>query len=182
MKSIRIVPIAFLLLSLPYPAVSTCPPEKKFPEIRIFISKNQLINLQSTTDEKLELSKALMLIGHDTAHVKEIHARGNNSLKFKRKSLSVELDKSLTVHANEKKTHLKKFDLLNLVMDKNLWHNRWSDINLETLGLLPISNFYCKVWINDQPQGIFLLVEKPQQAQAKLKSPYMLRRSESYHQ
>jgi spore coat protein H len=179
MKSITIIPIGFLLLSLPA-VILADPPEKKIPEIRIYIPKNQFKSLQSTTEEKIELSKPFMLIDQDTAHVKEIHARGNNSLKFKRKSLSVELDKSLTVHYNEVKAHLKKFDLLNLVMDKNLWHNRWSDINLETLGLLPLYNFYCKVWINDEPQGIFLLIEKPQQAQAKLKSPYMLRRGPNH--
>ena len=180
MRSIIIIPLAILLLSVPTAVISARPPEKKFPELRIYISKSQFNSLQSTSEEKVELSKPVMLIDQDTAHVKEIHARGNNSLKFKRKSLSVELDKSLTVHSNEVKIHLKKFDLLNLVMDKHLWHNRWSDINLETIGLLPLYNFYCKVWINDEPQGIFLLVEKPQQAQAKLKSPYMLRRGPTH--
>ena len=180
MKSIMIFALTFLLLGLSYSAYSTNPPEKKFAEIRIYISKNQFNSLQSTTEEKMELSKPVMLIDQDTANVKEIHARGNNSLKFKRKSLSVELDKSLTVHTHDDKIHLKKFDLLNLVMDKNLWHNRWSDINLEAIGLLPLYNFYCKVWINDEPQGIFLLIEKPQQAQEKLKSPYMLRRGPNH--
>jgi spore coat protein H len=180
MKSNIILPIAFLLVGLTSSVISANPPEKKFTELRIYISKSQFNSLQSTTEEKIELSKPVMLVDHDTAHVKEIHARGNNSLKFKRKSLSVDLDKSLTIHSNDEKIHLKKFDLLNLVMDKNLWHNRWSDINLEAIGLLPLYNFYCKVWINDEPQGIFLLIEKPQQAQAKLKSPYMLRRGPNH--
>ncbi len=180
MKSIIIIPIVFLLLSIPTTVRSASPPEKKITEIRIYISKSQFNILQSTTVEKIEFSKPVMMIDQDSAHVKEIHARGNNSLKFKRKSLSIELDKSFTMHSHDVKIHLKKFDLLNLVMDKYLWHNRWSDINLETIGLLPLYNFYCKVWINDEPQGFFLLIEKPQQAQAKLKSPYMLRRGPNH--
>jgi len=180
MKSIIVILITVFLLSLPFSVTSAYPPEKKFTELKINISKGQFMSLQSTTDEKIELSKPVLLIDKDTAHVKEIHARGNNSLKFKRKSLSIELDKSLTIQTNDSKVHLKKFDLLNLVMDKHLWHNRWSDINLQTIGLLPLYNFYCKVWINEEPQGIFLLVEKPQQAQTKLKSPYMLRRGPNH--
>ncbi len=180
MKSMMILLITVLLQALICSVSSAFPPEKKFPELRIYISKGQFGSLQSTTEEKIEFSKPVLLIDKDTAEVKEIHARGNNSLKFKRKSLSVELDKSLTLHSQDHKVHLKKFDLLNLVMDKNIWHNRWSDINLETIGLLPLYNFYCKVWINEEPQGIFLLIEKPQQAQSKLKSPYMLRRGPNH--
>jgi spore coat protein H len=180
MKSISYLLIAFLLLSYSSPVSSAIPPQEKITELRIYISKNQFSSLLSTSEEKMELSKPIMLIDLDTANVKEIHARGNNSLKFKRKSLSVELDKSFTVRYNKEKIHLKKFDLLNLVMDKHLWHNRWSDLNLETIGLFPLYNFYCKLWINDEPQGIFLLIEKPQQAQTKLKSPYMLRRGPNH--
>jgi hypothetical protein len=88
----------------------------------------------------------------------------------------VELDKAIKLDDGNKKVHLKKFNLLNLSMDKYLWHNRWSNINMEAIGLFPLFNTYCKIWINDQPQGIFLLVEKPQHAKNKLKSPYMLRR------
>jgi spore coat protein H len=148
----------------------------RFPEIKIYISKNQYLDLQSTNGEKIVLSKPVMLINQTTVSVKEIHARGNNSLKFKRKSLSVELDKGLTLAGTEKKIHLKKFNLLNLSMDKHLWHNRWSNLKMKPMGLFPLFNSYCTVWINDQPQGIFLLVEKPQQEKAQLKSPYMLRR------
>lgn len=147
-----------------------------FPEIKIYISKSQYHSLQSTGSGKLILADPVMLFNQDTARVKEIHARGNNSLKFKRKSLSIELDKSITVIESNQKIHLKKFNLLNLAMDKHLWHNRWSNLNMATLRMFPLYSSYCKVWINDEPQGIFLLVEKTQHAKARLKSPYMLRR------
>ena len=173
--------ITFILLSLTGSViVSANIPDAPFPEIRIYISKSQYSNLQQSNSEKVILSKAMMMINGDTAIVKEVHARGNNSLKFKRKSLSVELDKSLTIKVGDKKAHLKKFNLLNLVMDKHLWHNRWANLNMQSIGLFPLFNSYCKVWINDEPQGIFLLVEKPQQEKAKLNSPYMLRRGPNH--
>ena len=181
MKSILL--ISSILLSILADAISPLarPPENtSFPEIKIYLSKSQYNNLQSNNSDKLVFTNLVMMINRDTASVKEVHMRGNNSLKFKRKSLSVELEKSIILDIDQKKTHLKKFNLLNLSMDKHLWHNRWSDLNLETIGLFPLFNSYCKVWINDQPQGIFLLVEKPQQAKAKRKSPYMLRRGANH--
>ncbi len=183
MKTIIVTLISFLLLSLVADScvvTANTPLSTTFPEVKIYISKSLYSNLQNNNSDKVVLLNPVMMINEDTALVKEIHARGNNSLKFKRKSLSVELDKAITLAVGNKKIHLKKFNLLNLVMDKHLWHNRWSDLTMESIGIFPLFNSYCKVWINDQPQGIFLLVEKPQQAMSKLKSPYMLRRGPNH--
>jgi spore coat protein H len=114
-----------------------------------------------------------MLVNGDSARAKEIHDRGNNSMKFHRKSLSVELDKAIQLSPTVK---LKKFNLISLSMDKNFWHNRWANLLLESQGLFPLFNTYCKVWINDEAQGIYLLVEKPTHYRSTINSPYMLRR------
>ena len=106
--------------------------------------------------------------------------RGKNTLNFIRKSFSIDLDEPLQVTIDGQAIGLKKFDLLNLAMDKNLWHNRWSFLMLSRLGIFPPVNSYCTVWINDQPQGIYLLVEKPQAAMGQFKSPYMIRRGEGH--
>ncbi len=182
MKTIIPTLISFIVLSLADSCIvsANTPLDTNFPEIKIYISKSLYSNLQNNSSDKVVLSNPVMMVNEDTALVKEIHARGNNSLKFKRKSLSIELDKALTLEVGNKIVHLKKFNLLNLVMDKHLWHNRWSDLTMERIGIFPLFNSYCKVWINDQPQGIFLLVEKPQQAKSKLKSPYMLRRGANH--
>ena len=147
-----------------------------FPEIRIYISQKQLTQLRNVDGAKMELKQPLLLINQDTAIVKDIHSRGASTMKFARKSLSVDLKHSVTFHSQGEKVKIKNFDLLNLVMDKNLWHNRWAFINLNELNLFPLFNTYCKLWINDQPQGIYLLVEKPSHSSTRIKSPYMLRR------
>jgi len=147
-----------------------------FPEFRIYLTANQFDKLQKTRGDKLVLDRPVLMVNTDSARVKEIHTRGNNSLKFKRKSFSIELEKNVSIKLGDHKIHLKKFNLLNLAMDKNLWHNRWSNITMNAIGIFPLFNVYCKVWINDQPQGYYLLIDKPQQARAKLNSPYMLRR------
>lgn len=151
-------------------------PAPAFPEFRIYLSKDRLHSLQSQDGKKVDLSQALMRLNQDTVVLKEMHSRGRTTLTFVRKSLSVELDKAVTITSLTGSIKIKRFDLLNLVMDKNLWHNRWAFMNLAELGLFPLFNTYCKLWINDQPQGIYLLVEKPTHYTAHIKSPYMVRR------
>ncbi len=158
------------------------PMDSSFPQIRIRISPNQLNNLLLSKGEKMVLKSPVMTVNEETAVVREIHSRGNNSLTFEHKSLSVELEKAVTVSGNGKKVKLKKFDLMNLVMDKNLWHNRWAFMNMAKVGIFPLFNTYCTVWINDQPQGIYLLVEKPRHYTAgDAKSPYMIRRGPEHN-
>lgn len=151
-------------------------PNPAFPEFRIYLSKDRVRNLQSQDGKKVDLSQVLMLLNQDTVVLKEMHSRGRTTHTFVRKSLSVDLEKAVTITSTTGSIKIKKFDLLNLVMDKHLWHNRWAFLNLAELGLFPLFNTYCKLWINDQPQGIYLLVEKPNHYTARIKSPYMIRR------
>lgn len=173
MKTLLIL-VALLITSSGYCNLQSIS-EEHFPEIKIYISSNQLKSLQNSKTKKI-LSHPVFIIDDDSANVKEIHTRGKTTLQFKHKSFSVELDKSISIVQRGKKIQLKKFNLLNLAMDKNLWHNRWSFLCMDQLGLFPLFNSFCKVWINDEPQGIYLIVEKPQHLQAKINSPYMLRR------
>ncbi len=177
MKATKVVFHFFLVTLSCQGFAQHAPQNSDFPEIRIYISNKQLSQLRNVEGTKMELKKPLVfLINKDTAIVKDIHSRGASTMKFARKSLSVDLEHSVTFHSQGEKIKIKKFDLLNLVMDKNLWHNRWAFINLDELNLFPLFNTYCKVWINDQPQGIYLLVEKPSHSSTRIKSPYMLRR------
>ncbi|MEQ1585934.1 MAG: CotH kinase family protein [Cyclobacteriaceae bacterium] len=167
----------FFLITLSYQGFTQGYQENSnFPEIRIYISNKQLDQLRNVEGTRMELKQPLFLINKDTAIVRDIHSRGASTMKFARKSLSVDLEHSATFNSRGEKVKIKKFDLLNLVMDKDLWHNRWAFINLNELNLFPLFNTYCKLWINDQPQGIYLLVEKPSNSSARIKSPYMLRR------
>jgi spore coat protein H len=158
-------------LGLPLHSVSA-----QFPEIKIYISKSQFSNLKQQHSTKTILAAPSMLINGDSAQVKEIHDRGNNSMKFERKSLSVELEKNINLPHNSGMIKIKKFNLISLSMDKNFWHNRWANLLLNSENLFPLFNSYCKLWINDVPQGIYLLIEKPVHYRSAIKSPYMLRR------
>ena len=171
----------FLLISLTLPLYSNALSaqtlnQQSFPEIRITISAGQLKQLKSSKGSKLKMNDAILTINGDTASIKDMHVRGKTTLYFNRKSFSVDLDKTLDVMIEGEKIPLEKIDLLNLAMDKNIWHNRWSFLIMAQLGIFPPFNSYCTVLINNEPQGIYLLVEKPQHAASSLGSPYIIRR------
>ncbi len=149
---------------------------QEFPEIRITISGSQLGKLLESKGQKITLKEPVLLINGAPASVKEIHSRGNNSLTFPHKSLAVDLENPVSFDIDGEKIKMKKFDLMNLVMDKNLWHNRWAFLHMKALGIFPLANTFCTLWINDQPQGVYLLVEKPSAFVSRINSPYMLRR------
>ncbi|MGB5371533.1 MAG: CotH kinase family protein, partial [Flavobacteriaceae bacterium] len=154
--------------------------ESSFPEIRMTLADRQFTKMQNEKGNKMTLKEVNLDFNGNPAQVKDVHLRGKNTLNFIRKSFSIDLDEPLQVTIDGQAIDLKKFDLLNLAMDKNLWHNRWSFLMLSRLGIFPPVNSYCTVWINDQPQGIYLLVEKPQAAMGQFKSPYMIRRGEGH--
>lgn len=152
-------------------------PTDRFPDMRLHISTGQYTGLLQSKGRKMTLKNPILIVQGDTAKVKEIHSRGNNSLTFEHKSLSVDLNHAVKVRIGGKTIGLKKFDLLNLVMDKNLWHNRWAFLCMQHVSLFPLQQTFSPVWINNQPQGIYLLVEKPRHyITSAIKSPYLLRR------
>jgi CotH kinase protein len=168
--------MVILLFALTGRSTASAQTNNRFPEIRITISQGQFNRLETTRGAKMELNNAIMMVNGDSAKVKEIHLRGNNSLLYRRKSLSVDLKKNIHLSLQGQSVALKKFDLINLVMDKNLWHNRWAFLTMSKLGFFPLVNTYCTVWINGKPQGIYLLIEKPHHASVDMKSPFMIRR------
>lgn len=147
-----------------------------FPEFRITISHRQFISLRQAKGSKLNLREATITINGNKARLTDLHLRGQTTLYFKRKSFSVALTDPIKINLDNSTVVIQKFDLLNLAMDKNLWHNRWSFLALSDLGIFRPFNSYCTVYLNDAPQGIYLLVEKPQAVAEDLKSPYMVRR------
>lgn len=86
------------------------PAYPRFPEIKITISKNQFRSLLEGDGQKMDLMKPVLIINRDTAKVKGVHSRGNNSLRFEHKSLSVDLGKSITLRLSGEKVKIKRFD------------------------------------------------------------------------
>jgi spore coat protein H len=147
-----------------------------FPEVRINLPDKQFRSLLRVRGQKMTLRDAELTIDGEQTRIDDLHLRGKTTLSFRRKSFSVDLEEPVAIKMGDHTAMLSKFDLLNLAMDRNFWHNRWSFLVMANLGIFPPVNTYCTLWINEEPQGIYLLTEKPQHAMVALESPYMIRR------
>lgn len=145
--------------------------------IEIFTSRNMKNKIEQIDGDKIDLGRPLTIINGDTTGVDNIHTRGKSTLFLRRKSFSISLDHntSLKHHGNEEE--LKKFYAISLSMDKNYIRNRLAFGMLKELGLFDLFLSFCETRINNQSEGIYLLLERPQDWALKKKdSPFILRR------
>ena len=144
----------------------------------ITMSKKDFKKLSKTENiEKNCLSNCIMTHNNDSLSVNEIELRGKGSMGFIRKSLSVKLDTKIAVTKNGVIHKFKKFNLISLSMDKNYFRNKVAFDLMSQLGLFNLFYTYAEVIINDQTQGIYLMVQKPKNyAFKKENANFMLRR------
>jgi spore coat protein H len=145
--------------------------------IRLYISDYQYENLRSTTGEKVNIESRLLIINGDTIKPKDISTRGQSTLMFRRKSLSISLKSDATFRHGDRTESLNKFSLLNLSMDKYYCRNRLAFEMMEALGIFDLFYSFCELRINDISEGIFMIMETPENwAIREKKSPLVIRR------
>jgi len=132
----------------------------------------------SYTIEDPDLS---LLFNDRQLDIKEIRIRGQTTLDYKRKSYSVFLDNPFVISGREDNEHkiLSRFKLISLSMDYTYINNRIAFGILEQAGIMPLLYKYVEVIINGDTQGVYLLVEDPEQFVVEQGSEFILRRG--YH-
>jgi len=96
-----------------------------------------------------------------------LRVRGAGSSSYDKKSLNVKLY-SLLSAADD--LRLRRFFLINLVDDEYGFKHRFSYLLLAQLGLFPSYNQFVRVFLNDAPFGLYLLVERPKNAILRTRS------------
>ena len=141
----------------------------------IRLPEKQYQKLLKSKGAKLRFKEFEITRNNNPLFVSSLKLRGNNSLKFRRKSFAITLDKPINENVP-----VKKLSLTNLVMDKNYWRNRLCFIMLEPLGLFPLYNAFATVTINNESQGIYLVQQKVDDYAKNIeKTPLLLRRTQS---
>lgn len=122
-----------------------------------------------------------MFLNNISLPLKEIRVRGKTSLNFKRKSFSVFLDAPVNVTDREGlgAKSLQRFKLLAMAMDYTYIESRIGYGLQEEAGVMPLFYKYVELRINDDTQGVYMLVEDPEQFFVEQGSEYILRRG--YH-
>ena len=145
--------------------------------ILLNISASDYEALQITTGEKIRIKAKQLIINGDTLDAEEISTRGQSTLQFKRKSLSFRLKSQASFRHGEKARSFKKFSILNLAMDKYYSHNRLAFEMMENAGIFNLFYSYCEIKINGRSEGIFMIIERPEEwALNTEKSPLVIRR------
>jgi spore coat protein H len=145
--------------------------------IHLKISAFEYDKLRSTTGEKVEIGTRKIIINGDTLEPNEVSTRGKSTLMFKRKSLNFKLKSKASFRHGDRTESLKKFCLLSLSMDRYYCRNRLAFEMMDTLGIFNLFYSFCELRINDKSEGVFMIVERPEDwALKERKSPLVLRR------
>jgi spore coat protein H len=151
------------------------PPPKPWHKnlLEIDISAPQFKAIRDSKGGKLELKNIHLSFNGTAFPVKSGHLRGNTSLYLKRKSFNFSLNDKATFLTKE----LEHFYLISLSMDRNYYHNRLAFDLMHHLGLFGLFYIYTEVRINNASQGIYLLIQRPQDyAFHDLGAPVIIRR------
>jgi spore coat protein H len=110
--------------------------------------------------------------------LEEIRIRGKSALGYRRKSYLVKLHKpvSLTGRYGTGMKELTRFKLISMAMDYTYLENRVAYGILENQGIMPLFFRYVELKINGDTQGVYMLVEDPEQYYKEIGSEYILRR------
>jgi len=119
-----------------------------------------------------------LTLNQETLDLDEIKTRGHNALNYRRKSYTVHLNQSVTLSGinNGETRQLSRFKLLAMAMDYTYIEERIGFGLLEQYDLMPLFYRYVELRINGSSQGIYLLVEDPEEYYRKQGSEYILRR------
>jgi spore coat protein H len=146
-------------------------------KIELYISKAAYKNIKNTDGNKNSLRKPPLIINGDSISFKDIHTRGNTTLYYRRKSFSFSPESKATFHHGDRTESMKKFYAISLSMDKNYIRNRLAFGMMEEIGLFNLFYSYAELEINDNSEGIYMILERPQDwAMKKKNSPLVIRR------
>ena len=145
--------------------------------ISLFTSKSNFETIKNTTRGKVNMKATDLIINGDTLVPDRIDTRGQTTLLFRRKSYSFSLKSKASFRHGEKKESFKKFFALSLSMDRNYFNNRMAFEMMENAYLFDLFYSFCELRINNQSEGIYMIIERPEDwAIRKKDSPLLIRR------
>ena len=145
--------------------------------IELYVSNETYQNILQSRGQKLALRKSTCVINGDTVSSQDIHIRGKASTYFPRKSFSFDMQTRASFQSGANTYSSRKFYANNLSMDKFYFRNRFAFRLMKELELFHLYNAYGELSLNNRTQGIYLIIERPQDwALKKMGSPLVLRR------
>lgn len=136
--------------------------------------------LHSSRDSSYSIYEAeieLMLDGIPLS-IKDMRTRGKNALNFPRKSYSVFLRDPVTIRGRRNRSDkmMSRFKLLAMAMDYTYIENRIGFGLLEQAEIMPLFFKFVEFRMNGSTEGVYMLVEDPEEYFKEQGSEFILRR------
>ncbi len=145
--------------------------------INLYTSGLNYKTIKAAVGTKTIVKATGLIINGDSVAPGKINTRGQTTLQYRRKSYSFNLGSKASFHHGDKTESFRKFYTLSLSMDRDYMSNRLAYEMMETLKLFRLFYAYCEMKINGQTEGIYMIVERPEDwASRKKESPIVIRR------
>lgn len=153
--------------------------ESTFPTFHFHLHALDFQKLIESKGQKFEIKPIQAQLNEEEIEIEKIRIRGKSSLHFSRKSFSIHLSKNSELSFPSSPKAFRKFYLMSLSMDKFDYYNRLAFQCMAEIGIFPLDYRYAQLMINEEDQGTYFFVEKPDEYVLKhLKASYLMRRGE----
>ena len=157
--------------------LDTVQERKGHPVIDINMSSAVQDQVLSIRGKKLVIKDATLNLDGKRVTAEEIKLRGQSSLNYRRKSFTVDLEEETPLPFDHGPFSLKKFYLVSMNMDQHYFHNKLAYACLDKLDLFGLREGYVEVRLNNQTEGIYLMLQRPEDhLMDDLQARYYLRR------
>jgi len=178
-------PVRLFILFTVLMALSSCYKEVEYPveidevfELKVTPQMQEFIYNSRDTAYSIAEQGMVFLLNNQALDLHEIKTRGKSALRFQRKSYAVVLNEPILFSGGDgtKTRQLRRFKLIAMVMDYTYIENRLAFGILEEQDIMPLLYSFVELKINGDTQGVYLLVEDPEQYYLENGSEYILRR------
>lgn len=183
MKNMTFIRPGLIILMLI--ALSSCRREMILPPasdavFELLVSPDMQEFIYNSRDTSYIIDEAGMefLFDGQPLMLKTLKTRGKTALDYQRKSFSVVLYEDMSISGREGTgiVQLTRYKLISLAMDYTYIENRTAFGILEEQGIMPLFYRFVELKINGSTQGVYLLVEDPEQYGLDSGSEFILRR------
>lgn len=170
-------------------AASSCYKEVELPldtgtvfELSVTPAMQDQIYNSRDTSYIIDEPGRMLLLDDQPLDLDEIRIRGKTALDYRRKSYAVKLNTPIVMEGRERSglKVLTRFKLISMAMDYTYIEERIGFGLLEQQDLMPLYYRFVELRLNGSTQGVYLLVEDPEQYYLEHGSEYILRRG-YYH-
>jgi spore coat protein H len=180
--ALTIIPLLLLATSCYKEVINQEPGEDRF-DMLLSSELHEFIYSSRDTSYTLEDPALQLTFNDQLLEVKEIRVRGKSALDYRRKSYAVFLNDPIPVvdRYGSSVKNLKRFKLLALAADYTYIENRIAFGILQEAGVMPLFFKFVEFRINGETQGVYMLMEDPEEYYKEIDCEFILRRGYNHH-